>query len=339
MTRNHRSTFRCVRLAAAALALGIFTSAGIAGVSAQDASPAATPAVACVSPGLPPGTPTPPETGSPVAMEGMDMGTPAAEAQEDVTGTPADEATSAQAIAVLENYVACFNEGQASGDPGLYVALESTNWVASQGYATRYDRVAGEMSSPFKTAELLNAGGVMTWNDGRVSVDAQLLIGPYWYTHWRIFFAEEDGTWLYDEQANLPPTPDVDFVAVNGMNIAEVADEATGKSAPALTALSGSTDFTSSDALIFNISNALDIPYSVAVVQTPEGVDPTGLLDGSVSFDDLTIFGVANDIAPEGSGDLTLLHLPAGSYAFLAFSEESSDGALLVTPFTVTDAS
>lgn len=120
MTTDRRSTFRCARLAAAALALGIFSSAGFASVSAQDATPAASPAaVACDSPGLPPGTPTPMEMASPEAMDGMDMGTPAAEeeamgtpaavaeAEEDVTGAAADEATAATVFATVENYVAC----------------------------------------------------------------------------------------------------------------------------------------------------------------------------------------------------------------------------------------
>ena len=157
MTKDRRSTFRCARLAAAALALGLFSSTGLASVSAQDASPAASPAaVVCVSPGLPPGTPTPMDE-----MGDMDMGTPVGEteeagspvaveeAEEVVTGTPADEATAAIVVASVTNYAACYNEGQASGDPGLYVALETTTYIAAQGYANPYDRVAEEMGSPF----------------------------------------------------------------------------------------------------------------------------------------------------------------------------------------------
>ena len=126
MTKDRRSTFRCARIAAAALAIGMFSSAGLASVSAQDASPVASPdAVTCVSPGLPPGTPTPMDEmgdmdmGTPVG-ETMDMGTPMAveEAEEDVTGTPADEATAALVVASITNYAVCYNEGQATGDPG-----------------------------------------------------------------------------------------------------------------------------------------------------------------------------------------------------------------------------
>jgi uncharacterized cupredoxin-like copper-binding protein len=336
MTTDRRSTFRCARLAVAALALGVFSTAGMAGVSAQDATPEASPAaVACVSPGLPPGTPTPMDD-----MAGMDMGTPAAEeaivegspvavVEEEpaAVGTAADEATTAAVLGVLENYVACYNEGQATGDPGLYVALESQNYVESQGYATRYDRAADELGSPFSTATLLGSENVQTWDDGRVSVDAELLIGPYWYNHWRVFFVEgEDGTWLYDEEATLPPTPDVDFVAINGLNITESTDETTGEITYAFESYSGSWDFVESDAIIFNITNSGEEPHEAIVMQLPEGADPMGILDGSVAFEDVTFIGGVFGIEPGASADLTLLGLPVGTYTLICFFP-APDGA------------
>ncbi len=199
---------------------------------------------------------SPEAMGSPMAEEEMMASPEAAEAEVDVPGAPADEATSATIFASVENYVACYNEGQATGDPGLYVALESTNYVESQGYATRYDRVAGELESPPTTAELLSIDNAMTWDDGRVSADVQVLLGPYWFNEWRIFLADDNGAWQYDEQADLPPQPDVDFVAVNGINITETPDESTGEITYAFVSYSGSWDFTESDALIFNFTNS-----------------------------------------------------------------------------------
>jgi hypothetical protein len=339
---HRRHSMHALRLAAMTLALGIFAGAGLAPASAQDASPMASPAaIACDSPGLPPGTPTPMddmagmdmgspeamEMASPEAMEGVEMASPeAAAAEEDVTGAPADEATAATIIAAVENYVACYNEGQASGDPGLYVALESTNYIENQGYATRYDRVADELESPFKTAELLNIGNAMTWDDGRVSADVQLLIGPYWFNEWRIFLADEDGTWLYDEETNLPPQPDVESVAVNGLNITETTDEASGEITYAFESYSGSWDFTQSEAMIFNITNSGEELHEAIVMQLPEGADPMGLLDGSVAFEDVAIYGVVFDIPPGGSADLTFLDLPVGTYTMICFYP-SPDGA------------
>lgn len=335
MTTDRRSTFRCVRVAAAALALGVFGTAGLAGVSAQDASPEATATVACVSPGLPPGTPTPMDDmsgmdmGSPVADEAMEEGSPMAVVEEApaAVGAAADEATSAAGIAAITNYVACYNEGQATGDPGLYVALESQNYVESQGYATRYDRAADEIGSPFSTATLLGATNVQTWDDGRISVDSELLIGDHWYNHWRIYFTKgEDGTWMYDEEATLPPRPDVDFVAINGLNITETKDESTGDITYAFVSLSGSWDFAQTDAIIFNISNAGEEPHEAIVMQLPEGADPMGILDGSVDMSQVNFIGGVFDIAPGASADLTLLNLEPGTYTLICFFP-SPDGA------------
>lgn len=314
MTTDRRSIFRGARLAAAALALGLFTSAGLATAYAQDASPVASPtAVACVSPGLPPGTPTP--------MGSMDMGTPMAvqATNEAATGTDADEATSATIFAAVENYVACYNEGQATGDPGLYVALESSGYITSQGYANPYDRVADEMGSPFPTATLLDIDNAMVWDDGRVSADAQIMLGDHWYNHWRIFLADENGTWLYDQQTDLPPTPDVDFVTVNAINITETADETSGEVTYAFESPSGSWDFPATDAIVFNFTNKGVEPHEAIVMQLPDGADPMGLLDGSVAFEDVTILGAASDIEPGGSANLTFLNLPVGTYTMICF--------------------
>lgn len=334
MANDRKATFRCVRLAAAALALGIFTSAGIAGVNAQDATPMASPAaVTCDSPGLPPGTPTPMDDmsgmdmGTPAADESMEMGSPEAVVEDTATGTPADEATSAAVIAVLENYVACYNEGQATGDPGLYVALESQAYVESQGYATRYDRAADEIGSPFPTATLLDANNVQTWDDGRVSVDASVLLGEYWNPRWQIFFVQgEDGSWLYDEQADLAARPDTDFVSIYGINLTEKKDESTGETTYAFESGSGSWDFTETEALVLSFSNMGAEAHEAILMQLPDGVDPMGILDGSVDMSQVNFIGGVFDIQPGASADLTLLHLPVGTYTLVCFFP-SADGS------------
>lgn len=334
MTTDRQFTFRSGRLVALMLALGLFASAGLMPVTAQDASPVASPdAVACVSPGLPPGTPTPMDEmgsmdmGTPVG-ETEDMGSPIAveEAEEDVTGTPADEATAATIFATIENYVACFNEGHASGDPGLFVALESGNYLASQGYANPYDRVASEMGSPISTATLLDIDNAMVWDDGRVSADAQLLVGDHWYNHWRVFLVDEDGAWLWDEEAPLPPTPDVDFVSVNGINITEATDEATGEITYAFESLSGSWDFVATEAIVFNFTNSGVEPHEAILAQLPEGADPMGILDGSIPMEEVNFLGGVFFIPPDGAADLTMLNLPVGTYTLVCFFP-SPDGA------------
>ncbi len=319
MANDRRSTFRCVRLAAAALAFGIFSTAGIAGVGAQDASPEATPAVVCNSPGLPPGTPTPMDMGSPEAAGEMsDIEAASPEAVQEATSSEADDPTAAAILGAVENYFACYNEGQATGDPGLYVALESDAFVASQGYASRYDEVADEMGSPFPTVELLGAGTALTWSDGRVSADVQALVGPHWYNEWRWFMVEVDGVWMLDERVDLPPRPDVDFVTVNGINLTEATDDA-GNITYAFESRSGSWEFTQTQAMVFNFTNTGVEPHEALLVQLPEGADPMGILDGSVSFEDVTFFGGVFDIMPEESVDLTMIDLAPGTYTLLCF--------------------
>jgi hypothetical protein len=322
----------------------MFTSSGLASVSAQDASPAASPdAVVCVSTGLPPGTPTPmdemddmdmgtpvgetADAGSPVAAE--DMGSPAAaveETEEDVTGAPADEATTAIVVASVTNYAACYNEGHASGDPGLFVALETTNYIAAQGYENPYDRVADELGSPFPNVTLLDIDNVMIWDDGRVSADIQILLGDHWYNNWRVFLTERGGIWAWDQESPLPPTPNVDFVSVNGINITETTDEASGEITYAFESFSGSWDFVATDAIVFNFTNSGAEAHEALVMQLPEGADPMGILDGSVAFEDVTFYGGVFDIPPGGSADLTFLDLPVGTYTMVCFFP-SPDGA------------
>lgn len=266
-------------------------------------------------------------------MDDMDMGAPEGEEaspvaveEVEVAGTDADEATGAAIVAAIENYAACYNEGQATGDPGLYVALESADFITSQGYGTPWDRAADELGSPFPTATLLSVDNATVWDDGRVSAEVELQLGDHWYNKWRVYLVEQDGAWLWDEQSNLPPTPDVDFVSVNGINITESTDEATGEITYAFESFSGSWDFVATDAIIFNITNSGVEPHEAIVLQLPEGTDPMGILDGSVNFEDVNIIGGVFPILPETSGDLTLLNLPAGTYTMICFFP-SPDGA------------
>src|SRR5680860_854303 len=159
------------------LAIAVIGMSGFGAVSAQDASPVA---AECVSPGLPPGTPTPMDMASPEA--GMEMASPEAMEMPEVTpvpeGQPADEATAAAIDAALNNYSACLIEGQSTGDPSLYVGLESANFILeSTGTGNAYDRVASELENPLGGIELLGISNHMTYDDGRVSGDLALIIG------------------------------------------------------------------------------------------------------------------------------------------------------------------
>jgi hypothetical protein len=338
------------------LALAAASFGHVAVASAQDATPAP---VECESPGLPPGTPTPMDD-----MEGMDMGTPPAavgtpEAMEGMgtpiaeeapmtmpeptplpEGEPADDETAAAITAAIQNYVACYNEGQATGDPSLYVALESESFLMEMGYDNVYDRVADEFGSPFASISLWSVDNPMTYDDGRVSGDASALIGDHWYQDLRVFLTEEDGTWLRDAEAYLRPNPDVEQVSVKGIALSEEVDEATGERSYSFDFL-GSPEIPAAEAIIFNVTNNGEELHEAFVIQLPEGADPLGLLDGSVGFEEITFYGGVFGIPPGQTQDLALLNLPEGNYTMVCFfpSPEGIPHAALgmIAEFTVTE--
>jgi uncharacterized cupredoxin-like copper-binding protein len=312
---------------AALMALAVLGFAGIGTIAAQDASPQA---AACVSPGLPEGTPTPIDDGaedmaSPEAMEGMNMATPeAVEAPAGPVlpeGTPADAGVAGVITSAIENYAACYNEGQATGDPGLYVALESDNyWLSSSGSSNPHDRAAGESEGPVATAQLISVSNPMTYEDGRISGDAELLLNDHWFRHTRYFLTlSGDMTWLVDEEAYLRPSPDADSVSVVGINITETTDESTGQVTYAFEFTGGSTTFTQSEALAFTVSNSGAELHEAVVVQLPEGADPMGVLDGSAAFEDVVFYGAVAPIFPGETKELVLLNMEPGTYTLLCF--------------------
>ena len=132
------------------------------------------------------------------------------------------------------------------------------------------------MGSPFPNATLLDIDNVMIWDDGRVSADVQLLLGDYWYNNWRVFLTERGGIWAWDQESPLPPTPDADFVSVNGINITETTDEATGEITYAFVSLSGSWDFVATEAIVFNFTNSGDELHEAVVAPTARRRRPDG---------------------------------------------------------------
>jgi len=314
------------------LAVGIAVLALLAGgfvqsaaVRAQDASP--TP-VECDAPELPPGTPTPQMEGSPAALEGSPVAVSeeTAEATPEA-GTPADEATAAEITAAVENYVACFD----SGDPAKYVALETENyWEENYGSGNPYDAVASESEGPSFTAELVSISNPMTYSDGRVSAEIEVVLGGHWYVHEIMYFVQDGEYWKLDQEVELAPEPEGD-TAVVGVQLGSPEDE--------YTIIPNATSATQSPVLIFHATNAGQEAHELLVLRLPEGADPMGLLDGSVPFEQVEFIGAVFDIQPGGSQDLALVNLDPGDYTLICFvpSPDGTPHAALgmVTTFTV----
>lgn len=314
--------------AALALVLGAFVQS--ATVRAQEASPTAT---ECVAPELPPGTPTPRMEGSPEAMGGMEMGTPPAVAEPPAAeaspepGTPADEATAASITEAVENYVACYN----TGDLSKSIALETENyWMRNYGTTNPYDAIAQEEGGPPLTAEIISISSPMTYPDGRVSAEIEVVLGAYWFIHEIMYFVQDGEYWKLDEEVELAPEPEGD-TAVVGVALGSPDNE--------YSIVPNATAATESPVLIFHATNGGQEDHQLLVLRLPEGADPMGLLDGSLGFDQIQFIGGVFDVPPGEARDLALIDLEPGVYTLICFIP-SPDGTPhaelgMVTQFTV----
>ncbi|HEY8447744.1 MAG TPA: hypothetical protein VIL01_11630 [Thermomicrobiales bacterium] len=294
---------------ASALAIGLSTATVAV---AQEASPMASPdaspvAAPCVAPTLPPGTPTPMDEGTPEAPDSMaDMGTPMAEASPE-PGTPADEAMAAAIEAAVLNYVACFN----TGVPANYIALSTERYLfENYGSTNPYDAIAEDEAGPSATARVLTVENEMTYPDGRVSADVEVVFNDVWFQHLRIYFVQEDGYWKLDQEIELRPEPEGD-TAVVGIALGSPENE--------YSITPNTPSVATSPVLIFQAMNNGQEVHELIVLQLPEGADPMGLMDGSVSMDQVRFIGAVWDIAPGESKPLVLLNPPPGVYTLLCF--------------------
>jgi uncharacterized cupredoxin-like copper-binding protein len=292
-----------------------------AAVRAQEASPVAT---ECDAPTLPPGTPTPQMEGSPVAQPAVAEEEAAATPE---AGTPADEATAAAITAAVDNYAACYN----TGDPAKYVALWTEyNMMEQYGSANPYDSIAGESEGPPFTAELVSISNPMTYADGRVSAEIEAILGGHWFRHETMFFVQDGEYWKLDEEVILQPEPEGDTAVVG---VALGAPDNEYSITPNADAVNPSP------VLIFHATNGGQEAHELIVLRLPEGADPKGLLDGSLSFDQVQFIGGVFDLAPGDSQDLALVNLDPGTYTLICFfpSPDGTPHAALgmIATFTV----
>jgi hypothetical protein len=285
---------------------------------AQDASPESSPMAECVpGAGITAAEATPEAMASPMAEEAVEP-----------VGMPADEATVAAATGVIENIKACVN------DPDALATLVTPNLVASLGgYASIEDAVADGFFTelPFGEMEVMS---VTSYDNGQVGVEVQ-----YWQTEWQVvaeewWLTDVDGEWKLDGIQNETANVEGDTAAV-GVNLLETED--------GMYAISPNTSSVlETEVLILQAINPAENvePHELVVVQLPEGADPMGLLDGSVSFDDVVFVGVVANVMPGQVADMTLVNVPAGMYTLLCFFPSASDGAPhiahgMVAPFEV----
>jgi uncharacterized cupredoxin-like copper-binding protein len=299
---------------AAIVAFTVVTGAagavGVASVNAQES----TPAVECVAPDLPPGTPSavPEEGAPPPAAEGtpeaehdmaaMEEASP--EAVEVDEGTAADADGTAAVTAAVENFAGCITAGDAEG----VAALVTTNYLVAQtGSENPYDLVANFQFAPV-TIEAIS--DVRTHEDGRVSVD--VLYGGF-YTpgallHERWYFVDDAGTLKLDEAAGeLYPA---DVVAQ-----AELRDYEFALS---------QTSFPAGQSIAFELTNAGTEPHEMVIAQLPEGATLEQAFNGEIPFEEINFVGVGF-ADPGQTGYMAVTGLEPGTYTLVCFIP-SADG-------------
>jgi uncharacterized cupredoxin-like copper-binding protein len=309
-------------LAVACAVFALLAGAFVRGAPAraQDASPVAT---ECDAPTLPPGTPTPQMEGSPIAEPaGAEEAAASPEA-----GTPADEATAAEIEAAIRNYAACYN----TGDPTKYDALKTENQLlAEYGSSNPYDAIASDQGSPPFAAEIVSITNPMTYADGRVSAEVEVILGGHMFQHEIMYFVQDGEYWKLDEEVILTPEPEGD-TAVVGVQLGAPDNEYS---------ITPNADaVTQAPVLIFHVTNAGQEAHEMLVLLLPEGADPKGLLDGSLGFDKVQFLGGVFDLAPGGAEDLALVNVDPGTYTLICFFP-APDGKShaehgMVTQFTV----
>lgn len=300
---------------AAIVAFTVVTgAAGAVGVASVDAHQDSTPAVECVAPDLPPGTPSamPEEGAPPPAAEG----TPEAEhdmaAMEEASPeqVEVDEGTAAEAdatttvTAAVENFAGCITAGDAEG----VAALVTTNYLVAQtGSENPYDLVA---DFGFAPVTIEATSDVRTHEDGRVSVD--VLYGGFYapasLLHERWFFVDEAGTLKLDEAVGLLYPADV-------VAQAELRDYEFVLS---------QTTFAAGQSIAFELTNAGTEPHEMAIAQLPEGGTIEQAFTGEIPFEEINFVGVGF-ADPGQTGYMAVTGLEPGTYTIVCFIP-SADG-------------
>jgi plastocyanin len=274
----------------------------LAVASAQEASPSPSMGT-CEAPALPPGTPSAAvqEEASPEAEAPMEA-SPAEEATPvEPVGTPADEATAAEATAAAQNLVACIESGNLEGA----VALMTPAFILGTfGYENPYDLLAaGDLEGT--TFGNFTTDNVQTYDDGSVSVDVTYLQTEYQFTAERWFLVQDEGVWKIDRLVAQRPEPEGD-TAVLGVNMTEYAFEPNAPSVEA------------QDVVMFHGVNAGAEPHEMIILQLPEGVTVEQLLADESLFEQVEFYGFAF-FEPGQQGDVALIGLDPGVYTLVCF--------------------
>lgn len=301
MEKTHRRLRAMVAAAALTTSLGLISAVAPV-ANAQDATPSA-PIVVCNSPGLPPGEPS---AATPAGdMGGMIMASPVAE--EELNGTIADEATTAEATAAAQNVVNCSIDS-----PELFLALMSPNFLLEQfGTENPYDVLAAGGLEEIAFGDF-STGAVYTYEDGSVSVDVQYDQTDYQVVGERWFFTGAPGSWVLDSLA--PITPDVDGdTAVVGVTLSDYAFEFNV------------AQIVQPEVLMLHLMNAGAEPHEMVIFRGSDTVTVDNVIaDAEGTLSTAEFIGALEVPTPGEQADLALVGLEPGKYVVVCFITDAN---------------
>jgi hypothetical protein len=287
---------------ASVLLIAMSVNIGRVGItSAQDATPAVG---ECDAPALPPGTPTALEEATPEGedMAGMDHATPAAE-EAAPAGTPADDATTAEAQAGAQNIINCLESGNLEGA----AALLTPNFVQRYfGVPTVYDALAGGSLEDAPYGEGTEVGDVLTYHDGSVSVDVIYAQTQYQTAAERWTLVQDDEYWKVDQIEQIEAPVPAGDTAVVGVVMTEYAFT---PNVPSVVQMPVNT---------FHLQNQGAEDHEMVLLRLPEGVTIEEALEDPALNEQIEFIGFGF-AAPGEESDAHLVGLEPGVYTMACF--------------------
>jgi hypothetical protein len=275
-------------------------------VTAQDASPQASPVMGeCQSPEIPDGTPTPPEA-SPSAGDALEA-SPEGEVQIVPAASPeipVGEAAPDDVVAAVEaatvNAIHCLN----AGDYVAFAALHTPDGLLDEcGTTNVYDApMCFEGIPPVTSYEVSD---VQVHEDGQLSADLVLQFGSF-VTHERQFFVvADDGTYQLDISPELPVEIPEGATVIDG-ELVDYAFELRQATAPA-------------GDIAFNVTNNGEYPHEIVVLQLPDGVTVEALFEDESLFEQVQFFGFTFAAPGQTANPLVLRDMQPGTYTLVCF--------------------
>lgn len=265
--------------------------------------------------------------------EAADAATPAAAP----VGTPVDATTAEAAIAAATNFVNCYNAGDVASlvtlvTPKFLTALTGESDPAAAADVLAAAAAAGLLLSPI-TVVSADAASVVTYDDGRASLDLGYMQGTYQYVAATWFMVMAGTDLLIDEEDLGGIAPEGDTVIIS----AAVADDVS----PII--FEQRSEVTESEVLTLHIKNLLatvDNSYLVYSVASPVDTG-TPLAEGEVAATPTGDEAMGGElvgsitVAAGAEEDLHLLGLPAGTYVLVNPAVEGSVATLTVASLDI----